>query len=1057
MSDVVPTWDNTAAVESAQPADVHGFMDKIAQVESSGGKNFNHAQVTRGPQKGHTAIGTYGLMPNTVDEVVKSSGDESLHSLLGMSPSEKKTFLESNPEVEKKVATHLATKVLSNQGGDEEKAAYAWNHGHNLSSDTIKARGYENDAYTKSFQKARAPASVPTFDSTTPVSAQAPPTWDQTYDPEEKYGGAGQQAIAGVEGAASGVLGPLAPMAEKAFGVPEEDIRGRAEVNPITHGVGQGVGLVGSTLGGMGLGSVMGAAGKGAAALTGLGELAPTASLGFKVGQAAVTQAAEMAVLQGSDEASKMILNDPDASAQSAMANIGLAGALGGAGGAFMSGVVSPLWKATAGPHVEELLSGLTNHLNGTSSVLPEAVQAAEKTLGVEVPPVMRTGMSGSSPTATEWFNTLRETQNPEVLKSIEELHKNASNSVAKSLGVSAEDAAHYSDNEAGHELLDTFKKEYNEKYEPLAKQMKERDEVASTIAVPDTASRDQYGRMIEKGMNAVGTDSPYYKLYEDYGQRVMAQGTIGKLDKLTSEIGNRARSITTDLNEKNALRDIGEQIQAFKEAQIARQARGLEKAGVGGAKQVGADLLNQRAEANRNYAEFAGMSRDLLDHLGMGKFSGAGGLEKKLTDSVSAEQLLKRFSPRGNVDSIPFLEQHFPETLAKVKNNETKQLIKPALLSAKGENEIDVKKLNSIIDKHLAGQPEYLKFAVPQEAIDKAKAAETLLGAIPAFKSSGTAGWQTKVFKHIPASAMAAVAGLTGHSPGYGFLAGEIAQRLGKDAPEAIKLGLLKFVGSDQPIKAEGFKAMVEFMHNSIKGQNMLAKATSAVLKGGTQVLTTSQIPNSSDREKLDKTIVKMQDNPDKMIQMLQGDTGHYLPNHQQALATAATQSIQYLQALKPHPQQLSPLDRPIEPTPAQEARYNRALDIAINPAVVMQHVKDGTLQPTDLMDLHNLYPSLYQTMSAQLTAKMSHGISEEDPIPYHTRIGISLFLGQPLDSSMTPGSIMAAQPKPQMPPPQGPQGGKKPSKSTNSLNKNAKSYQTPGQAAESDRSSRD
>ena len=35
---------------------------------------------------------------------------------------------------------------------------------------------------------------------------------------------------------------------------------------------------------------------------------------------------------------------------------------------------------------------------------------------------------------------------------------------------------------------------------------------------------------------------------------------------------------------------------------------------------------------------------------------------------------------------------------------------------------------------------------------------------------------------------------------------------------------------------------------------------------------------------------------------------------------------------------------------------------------------------------------------------------------IPYETRLGLSLFLGQPLDATMTPQSIMANQ-KPQVP----------------------------------------
>lgn len=129
------------------------FLKKIAQIESNGGTNFNHQTIKSGPQAGQTAIGTYGLLPNTVDEIVSRTKDPSLKNLVEMSPEEQKTYLESNPAKEKLVAQHLAEHVLNKQGGDEEKAAFAWNQGHNLSSDTIDKRNYQDSPYVQKFNK----------------------------------------------------------------------------------------------------------------------------------------------------------------------------------------------------------------------------------------------------------------------------------------------------------------------------------------------------------------------------------------------------------------------------------------------------------------------------------------------------------------------------------------------------------------------------------------------------------------------------------------------------------------------------------------------------------------------------------------------------------------------------------------------------------------------------------------------------------------------------------------------------------------------------------------
>lgn len=129
------------------------FLKKIAQIESNGGTNFNHQTIKSGPQAGQTAIGTYGLLPNTVDEIVSRTKDPSLKNLVEMSPEEQKTYLESNPDKEKIVAQHLAEHVLNKQGGDEEKAAFAWNQGHNLSSDVVDKRNYQDSPYVQKFNK----------------------------------------------------------------------------------------------------------------------------------------------------------------------------------------------------------------------------------------------------------------------------------------------------------------------------------------------------------------------------------------------------------------------------------------------------------------------------------------------------------------------------------------------------------------------------------------------------------------------------------------------------------------------------------------------------------------------------------------------------------------------------------------------------------------------------------------------------------------------------------------------------------------------------------------
>lgn len=214
--------------------------------------------------------------------------------------------------------------------------------------------------------------------------------------------------------------------------------------------------------------------------------------------------------------------------------------------------------------------------------------------------------------------------------------------------------------------------------------------------------------------------------------------------------------------------------------------------------------------------------------------------------------------------------------------------------------------------------------------------------------------------------------------------------------------------------------------------------------------------MPKEADLDKLDKLISKTDQDPHAIDKKFieNGSVGHYMPDHQLAMTTVTKQAIQYLKSIKPQPVQLSPLDKPLPPSEIAESRYRRALTIAENPLIITQHIKNGTLQPSDITDLKQIYPAMYPKIATKITSAMVQTHHGEEPIPYHTRMSLSLFLGQPLDSSMTPSSIMAAQPIPKAPPPQQGQATKG---STSKLGKSNNSYKTAEQTAESDRSNRD
>lgn len=134
---------------------IRSFLKNISKVESSGGKNFNHQEIKTGIHAGHKGMGRYGLMPNTVSEVItrlKRSGrlTPEVEKLKSLDPDTLKSTIETNPHLEDQIAEALAAKVLADQQ-DEEKAAFSWNQGHNLKPEKIAQTPYKESDYVKKY------------------------------------------------------------------------------------------------------------------------------------------------------------------------------------------------------------------------------------------------------------------------------------------------------------------------------------------------------------------------------------------------------------------------------------------------------------------------------------------------------------------------------------------------------------------------------------------------------------------------------------------------------------------------------------------------------------------------------------------------------------------------------------------------------------------------------------------------------------------------------------------------------------------------------------------
>lgn len=719
---------------------------------------------------------------------------------------------------------------------------------------------------------------------------------------------------------------------EIANGTPAEDIRMSKEVNSPYHTAGTLAGLGVSSMLGLGEAAALEKAGSAAVKAAGL------AGEGFYKGVAggALRGAVETALFQGGDEVSKLITQDPDQSAGTAMANIGLSGLLGTIpGGAF--GALSPTMKAVdgtkIGQFIEDFKSRVREHLDNPNPA---------ESLATEL---------GDYYTATK--DVADEVYGPKGLKSQE--------------------------------------------IEKLMPQMSDKIKLQA----------ENISTKLENGMRELA-DDPYIGKLQRATEKFQSEAT--EPNASASDVFNSAQNLKQQLQEwgkfNKDLVPLSERDFRFKAKELSHYLReSLEDPEVWG------KAAERQQAINGAFKEYLPALKDF---------------EKRFTTQVGGERTIDP----GKINT--FYNQLGKPT-AEIKQDMLKNFIES---SQKYRKVIDDTHANLGIESPV--QPTSLNQAMStlEKKTPGARVADALI-------SRGLAGVAGKTMG-------AAIGGLGGHAAGAGWMGALIGEHALGPLFTSILPSVVKPI-LESGASPEGFKGAIAFGNAVVKGEAALNKASKALFRVDSAH---ELIPSSDKRDKLKKKLDKINMGDDTASVMnVGGGTGHYLPAHGQALAQNASQAIQYLNSLKPSTDKLGPLDRQQMPSRMVTETYDRALDIADNPLVTISHMKTGTLRPDDVKALASMYPGTYSRMKQKLTDEIIAHTSKEQEIPYKTKLNLSLFLGAPLDASMTPQSIQASQTMPIQAKPQ-PSAAKPGKSNLGALSKMPSMAMTPLQARMNDRS---
>lgn len=479
-------------------------------------------------------------------------------------------------------------------------------------------------------------------------------------------------------------------------------------------------------------------------------------------------------------------------------------------------------------------------------------------------------------------------------------------------------------------------------------------------------------------------------------------------------------------------------------------EERGIETALTGNAP----EMLQLHRAARQQYRQVMEKFDSLADRLPIGKYYGPESFIKAVNE-LSPEVLIKRLSGLKDVELQKILQTSFPNVAAKVKDYHLDQLLKKAAGSAKAmDGKLDPKVLFKQVE---ALSPEMRDFLLSTDQQAKLNAVKNLVDRLPdRLNPSGTARALDAKFGSSDGAWGLMGSLLTGGSL-WGAVAGVVAKQLGREVPDAIKFSVLKILGSGQgPVDAVAFKSMVNMVDQAYKAANLTKRVVNNVLKPTGSML----IKPSSPRQlaQLDDQIKAAQQSPDTAMESI-ASISSYLPDHAIAAGTMTANAVNYLSKLRPPSSAVNPLDKDYGPDPVAQARYDRALQIAEQPLLALESVKDGSLVPQDVITIATLYPSLYKSLQNNLIEQIANRKDKDEPIPYKSIVSMGMFLQMPLESSTLPYNIMANQQvgnplstaqQASVGQPGANQGGLK------SLSKGIKSELTPSQARSSSRSTR-
>lgn len=841
----------------------------------------------------------------------------------------------------------------------------------------------------------------PVWEDTSPVSVEPSigPSWDETVDLQQKYGGATGMAKAAGLGALRGASLSLSdPLLTSTGAMSPEDIKGYKEANPWTSGLSEAGGFLAPLLGtgGMSAAGLLGRAG------AGVTEKALASGVG-RVGAKALGYGAEGAIMGATNSISESALGDQDLVSEKTLANIGISTALS----AGLGSLVGKFAKDKSGLLIDKSSAAdKMAAMNMAKNALPGSEEAlvSQTVLPAESKLFLKNIISQPKANAGELRKEFTENGLPivEGMLSENKLAQRTASALAQSGTIAGDQVQAKVDEgfkmvdhivqstfgtgngltraEGGALIKDQIKTAADKIYEPIAKQLEANKALGKTLPLVDDDLIKASNELTKIGENWGAKGSKGGKIIQQYADRILEQPTLEKLGELISEVKADQRAalnkLAPDTNTGHALGKVIGVLEDMRGEQLTKH--GLE--GV--------------REAEKEYKKFAGMLGDLVQDQGLRGSRSRGAMENAF-EKIADEKFLDKIFDAKNAKGLERFSKNFPDAFQEMVGQKKSQMLQDAM----NNKSFSPYQLLKNIDNEAKMSSGVKNLLFPKEEINRLDVARRWMDNLPEKVGPSGTPFGEQMIKRVR--------GL--------FDPVELARQ------SFAELGAVATKKTLNYVEGHPDSIAIQTLSNLDKAAS---KTSSAISSGVKSILSktpleaplikgASKIKSDEDYKKKAKEIKDQSNNQIYLQQKLEKAASglfSYAPSITGAMQLSMVKAAHFLNSKLPLEPSPGLLNKPHDPSSHEISLFKRYYDVVENPLIALHQVNSGTLGPETIETLNAVYPRLYQEMKQQMVDGLT-SIKNPSDIPYSKKMTISMFLGEPLDESLVPANVLMTQ----------------------------------------------